>query len=244
MTLKPEMLESIKELQRKHFEQDQKEIFGDFPSVDEKVGSLKSVGGTSPISTNDNESCGGRGDQNTSVTIEELPDPVVPCDADAVDSSMRGTDFSRGSGLEKTDAAKLDQVNDGKSVPTISGNNLDRLEASEGGALWDIFRRKDVPKLQEYLKKHFREFRHIHCCPLPLVIWPVNVAVSSSVIYDTRFWRNLVVLPFIYFGSSKITMSTDFTWLIVAILHGDSRESDMISYVPCNGIMLSGRISE
>nr|KYP33131.1 Lysine-specific demethylase 3B [Cajanus cajan] len=42
------------------------------------------------------------------------------------------------------------------------------------GALWDIFRRQDVPKLQEYLKKHFREFRHVHCCPITQVIHPIH----------------------------------------------------------------------
>ena len=30
-----------------------------------------------------------------------------------------------------------------------------------GGALWDIFRRQDLPNLQDYLQKNFREFQHV-----------------------------------------------------------------------------------
>lgn len=51
-----------------------------------------------------------------------------------------------------------------------SGTSGDVLDMPEGAAVWDIFRREDVPKLQDYLKNHFREFRHTHCCPLPQVI--------------------------------------------------------------------------
>ncbi|CAM0905459.1 unnamed protein product [Alopecurus aequalis] len=43
-----------------------------------------------------------------------------------------------------------------------------------GGALWDVFRREDCEKLQDYLRKHYSEFRHIHCNPVKQVIHPIH----------------------------------------------------------------------
>ncbi|KAK2458983.1 lysine-specific demethylase JMJ25 [Trifolium repens] len=54
-----------------------------------------------------------------------------------------------------------------------SGSELKEGDSLDG-ALWDIFRREDVPKLEEYLKKHFREFRHVHCTPLKQVVHPIH----------------------------------------------------------------------
>uniref|UniRef100_A0A803MNW6 JmjC domain-containing protein n=1 Tax=Chenopodium quinoa TaxID=63459 RepID=A0A803MNW6_CHEQI len=63
------------------------------------------------------------------------------------------------------------------SAPLSEG--LEVSEPHSGGALWDIFRREDVPKLQEYLRRHYQEFRHIHCNPLKQVIHPI---------YDQTFY--------------------------------------------------------
>ncbi|KAG2667822.1 hypothetical protein I3760_15G132800 [Carya illinoinensis] len=164
-------LKTVEELKRKHFEQDQKEIFGDFQPMDEKVESNISGGVSCPVTANDKEFSGVLGNEDKELTIKEPADPIIRL---AGDSTMNWTEFSSGPEMGKTEEAILDQIYNAVSGPTISGNDMDRLEASEGGALWDIFRRQDVPKLQEYLKKHFREFRHTHCCPVPLVVHPIH----------------------------------------------------------------------
>lgn len=44
-----------------------------------------------------------------------------------------------------------------------------------GGALWDIFRREDSDKIQDYLRKHATEFRHIFCNPVKQVLFSLHL---------------------------------------------------------------------
>ncbi|KAI5072367.1 hypothetical protein GOP47_0012473 [Adiantum capillus-veneris] len=63
--------------------------------------------------------------------------------------------------------------------------HLTRTDNMYGGALWDIFRREDVPKLQEYLRTHYLDFRHIQEQPLKQVIHPVH----DQTIYLTEYHK-------------------------------------------------------
>ncbi|KAL7163015.1 hypothetical protein ACSBR2_039170 [Camellia fascicularis] len=82
---------------------------------------------------------------------------------------------NRAQASKRSEVKKLDQNKSGKSAGYSNAQTfLEGLEHADGGAVWDIFRRQDVPKLQEYLKKHFRECRHIHCSPLQQVVHPIH----------------------------------------------------------------------
>lgn len=61
-------------------------------------------------------------------------------------------------------------------------------DVAYGGAVWDIFRRQDVPKLIEYLQKHHKEFRHISNLPVTSVIHPIH---DQTIFLNERHKRQL-----------------------------------------------------
>ncbi|XP_059629030.1 uncharacterized protein LOC132271608 isoform X2 [Cornus florida] len=85
------------------------------------------------------------------------------------------------SGKDTLEACKENEVSGSESIKANSvttgeslQNNNDSSEVVHGGAVWDIFRRQDVPKLMEYLQKHWKEFHHINNAPVESVIHPIH----------------------------------------------------------------------
>ncbi|KAF3451757.1 hypothetical protein FNV43_RR07853 [Rhamnella rubrinervis] len=62
---------------------------------------------------------------------------------------------------------------DGSLGANFPGLSTDAAEET-GAALWDIFRRQDIPKLEEYLREHSEEFRHTYCYPVKQVVHPIH----------------------------------------------------------------------
>ncbi|KAF3545613.1 hypothetical protein DY000_02003392 [Brassica cretica] len=83
--------------------------------------------------------------------VDSPPQPVVSTSAESIQE-------------QKLDAPKETNGNANESSKTVV----------HGGAVWDIFRREDVPKLTEYLKRHKHEFRHICNQPVESVIHPIH----------------------------------------------------------------------
>ncbi|KAL7589778.1 lysine-specific demethylase JMJ27 [Lactuca sativa] len=98
---------------------------------------------------------------------------------------------------EDVDESKASVVRDPSIDQNVNGSSQDFQESDDGiggcnieygGALWDIFRRQDVPKLTEYLTKHQKEFRGINNAPVSSVVHPLH---DQTFYFDEKHKKQL-----------------------------------------------------
>ncbi|CAH8358259.1 unnamed protein product [Eruca vesicaria subsp. sativa] len=116
-----------------------------------------------------------------------LPQPVEPVKEEKLDSPKETGDELMTSTpstppLDKDDrqpvvGTSAESLEEQKPVaPKEANGNAEESSKTDvhGGAVWDIFRREDVPKLNEYLKRHKHEFRHFYNKPVESVSHPIH----------------------------------------------------------------------
>ncbi|KAH9622390.1 hypothetical protein KSS87_023324 [Heliosperma pusillum] len=180
VTVPSENLKAISKLKRKHYAQDQKDLFRKDFSENGKSGENKQMNHDGHV-TAEHENTGKcisdssdlckLGNQATEQVSDVMCETKAECsDKDSGEMADDKT-VTRSTEVEGSDQDSVEMTDDKTVTRSTEAEGSDQ---DSGGALWDIFRREDTPKLEEYLKAHYREFRHIRCDPLKQVIHPIH----------------------------------------------------------------------
>ncbi|KAK2977097.1 hypothetical protein RJ640_017621, partial [Escallonia rubra] len=74
----------------------------------------------------------------------------------------------------------------------------EKLVADSCGAEWDIFRRQDVPKLLQYLRRHFKEFSQAYCLPKQVVHPILDQSFFLNAFHKARLKEEFNIEPWTF----------------------------------------------
>ncbi|KAJ4905537.1 Transcription factor jumonji (jmjC) domain-containing protein [Raphanus sativus] len=103
-------------------------------------------------------------------TDNSLPQPVESIKEEKMDSPKE----TEGNVIQSLDGSTSAESMQEQTLDAPKETNGNDNKSSNGGAVWDIFRREDVPKLIEYLNRHKHEFRHFFNEPVESVTHPIH----------------------------------------------------------------------
>ncbi|KAH6783865.1 hypothetical protein C2S52_008824, partial [Perilla frutescens var. hirtella] len=177
---KAHQLPKIQKLKESHAEQDQNELFCHVntdqketgtaiqeshvhENLEDKCSTLPAAG--FPAAAGDRiEHSHSSGDRSTNVDSVVNGDECILKDTDSLVVNFGDKDLLIKDFEESNPALGLSSESEDKNSKEV--NMRAGKDAVKGGAVWDIFRRQDVPKIEEYLRKHHKEFRHTYGCPV------------------------------------------------------------------------------
>ncbi|KAL1548999.1 lysine-specific demethylase JMJ25-like [Salvia divinorum] len=204
VSIEPMDLEKIKEAKAKHAAQDQMEIFGVVQmEIDEEI--MKALKESDLVNMNNDDLDVELGVSNiveNGIKDEKEKNPKKVLETKVLNADNGCEENKYKQECEEKEFLTKDhhvvrQVHmDVNNQTQLCGGKVDvglnmcsgSLDDAESGALWDIFRKQDVPKLEEYLKRHFYEFRHIYGNLLPEVIHPIH---DQSIYLTTEHKKRL-----------------------------------------------------
>ncbi|KAL6912366.1 hypothetical protein ACP4OV_001171 [Aristida adscensionis] len=114
-------------------------------------------------------------DSESQSELGQCPDHINVNTCDEIHSGANCISHGQGDKTGKVDCNVIDPHEKPSSDCIQEASVVESPEQQKtGGALWDIFRREDSEKLQDYLRKHASEFRHIYCNPVKQVMHPIH----------------------------------------------------------------------
>ena len=201
VALNPEQLLDIKKLQEDHAKQDKREMDGNAKILDGWEGEL--LNSENGISRLNRRTCSHDVDEtNLRSETKELKACVIgngnTLDAQSANREtlmFEQKDSAMDDLLEASEAGESGQNEEyvkeeqGYKNTCMHGTVSESFQDPEGAALWDIFRREDIPKLEEYTRKHFKEFRHIFGKYLSQVIIHMLMLICLSCTYMVLIFK-------------------------------------------------------